>query len=94
MQVKDIVRAMIVVPSMTHVAVLVSVIMDLQQTGVISVLRVKDRFVKEPSGGGRHQECMHSFFRRKGRMQEGKRGRMCLSICALTHRITGKAGGT
>ena len=50
--VKDIVRAMVVVDSMDAVAIILQVLCDMQQEGLIVVVRVKERFLEAPSGGG------------------------------------------
>ena len=50
--VKDIVRAMVVVDSMDAVTSVLQVLCDMQQEGLIVVVRVKERFLEAPSGGG------------------------------------------
>ena len=48
--VKDIVRAMAIVRQMTHVAQLLRLLRQMQEEGLVSVLRFKERFLRTPSG--------------------------------------------
>ena len=50
--VKDIVRAMVVVDTMDAVATVLEILCDLHKEGLIVVVRVKERFLEAPSGGG------------------------------------------
>ena len=48
--VKDIVRAMATVSQMLSVARLLRLLRKMQEEGLVSVLRVKERFLRAPSG--------------------------------------------
>ena len=50
--VKDIVRAMVVVKSMDEVAMVLDVLCVLHKEGRVEVVRIKERFLEAPSGGG------------------------------------------
>jgi hypothetical protein len=50
--VKDIVRAMAVVTSMQDVAAVLAVLLEMHHERAIAVLRIKERFIESPSGGG------------------------------------------
>ena len=51
-RVKDIVRSMAVVESMEHVAIILELLWQMQAEGRVTVIRIKERFLQEPSGGG------------------------------------------
>ncbi len=50
--VKDIVRAMSIVDSMADVAKVLRILLDLQEQREIEIVRVKERFLEAPTGGG------------------------------------------
>ena len=50
--VKDIVRAMAIVKSMDAVAILLDIFCELHKAGLITMVRVKERFLESPSKGG------------------------------------------
>ena len=57
--VKDIVRAMSVVDSMAEIAEALKILLYLQTQGKIRIVRVKERFLEAPSGGGwRGNTCL------------------------------------
>ena len=60
--VKDIVRAMATVSQMLSVARLLRLLRKMQEEGLVSVLRVKERFLRAPSGSvisGNGNLCHH-----------------------------------
>jgi len=50
--VKDIVRAMMTGRSMEEVNVVIDIVMKMHQEGKLEIVRIKDRFLEAPSGGG------------------------------------------
>ena len=50
--VKDIVRAMCIADSMADVANILKILLHLQKKNKIRIVRVKERFLEAPSGGG------------------------------------------
>jgi hypothetical protein len=50
--ISDVVRSMLVVPTMAGVITVLDMFQQLEQEGVLKIVRIKDRFVEEPSSGG------------------------------------------
>jgi hypothetical protein len=50
--VKDIVRAMVVGKSMAEVNAVIEIMLQLHEAGDLEIVRMKDRFLEAPSGGG------------------------------------------
>ena len=50
--VKDIVRAMATLDDMDGIAIVGELMLELHKEGVIKLVRIKERFFEQPSGGG------------------------------------------
>ena len=82
--VKDIVRAMSVVDSMAEIAEALKILLYLQKQDKIRIVRVKERFLEAPSGGGwRGNTCLVNECKKSDAKERRGSLRGCRRLCRL-----------